>query len=207
MVGEMTLHTPRDFAKRLIEAHGGHDRFFALMDQRLDEFNAVWEQDAGRIGRVLRAHLAVEHFLTEYLQFANPNLGVLDNARLSFSQKVELISDNDRSMESLKVGLRRLNTIRNRIAHKLQVDIRSEDREALLGISMFKAMRAESMKRHGPKPEDALSVIEQFATFAAGLLQSGSKPEDRLWREALEAENGTAKSGDRSQGDGYISDL
>ena len=139
----MTSPDPAKLAKRVIELHGGHERFFALMAQRFNEFNAVWDQDAGRIGRVLRVHLAVEHFLTEYLAFTNPKLGSLENSQLSFRQKLELLRDDDELIRFLKPGLRRLNAIRNRIAHKLRVDITADDREALLGIKLFNAMRTE----------------------------------------------------------------
>ena len=191
----MSFSNPAKYAARVIELHGGSERFFGLMDQRLQEFNAIWNQDAGRIGRVLRAHLAVEHFLTEYLQFTSPKLGSLENARLSFSQKVELLSDDDQVTCFLKPGLRRLNTIRNRIAHRLRVDIQIEDRDALLGIGMFRAMRAEGAKYSGPEPDDPLSVVEQFAMFAAGLLHSGSNNEADLWRQAAEEMATVAQQG------------
>ena len=196
----MTSPDPAKFAKRVIELHGGHERFFALMEQRFNEFNAVWEQDAGRIGRVLRVHLAVEHFLTEYLAFANPKLGSLDNAQLSFRQKVELLGDDDRLMCVLKPGIRRLNTIRNRIAHKLRVDISAEDREALLGIEIFKAMRTKGAKYVDPRPDDPLSVVEQFAMFAANVLHAGCNPDGALWRQAAEMHEADAQQVVRDDG-------
>jgi len=174
------------YAKRVIELHGGHDRFFALMDARFREFNAIWDQDSESIGRVLRSHLAVEHFLAEFIANTNPHIGSLGNARLSFSQKVELLPDDDPSISFLKPGLRRFNTIRNRMAHKLRVDITAEDRGALLGIAMFAAMRSENARHGGTKPDDPLSVVEQFAMFAASLLHGGAAPERNLWTQAAQ---------------------
>jgi hypothetical protein len=159
------------------------------MDERFRQFNAIWDQDAQSIGRVLRSHLAVEHFLTEFIAAANPRLGSLEKARLTFSHKVELLPNDDPSISFLKPGLRRLNTIRNRMAHRLRVDITAEDRGAFLGVQMFAAIRSESARREGPKPDDPLSVVEQFAEFAASLLHAGANPERDLWREA--AQNGT----------------
>ncbi|MDZ7616867.1 MAG: hypothetical protein U1E05_07685 [Patescibacteria group bacterium] len=192
---EMNMHDPEAYAKRVIELHGGHDRFFALMDARFREFNAIWDQDAQRIGRVLRSHLAVEHFLAEFIACTNPRIGSLENARLSFSQKVELLSDDDPSISFLKPGLRRLNTIRNRMAHKLRVDITAEDRGALLGIAMFAAMRSESARREGAKPDDPLSVVEQFCMFAASLLHGGAAPERDLWTQAAQIHTEDAQQG------------
>jgi len=183
---------PETYAKRVIELHGGHNRFFALMDERFEKFNAVWRQDSDSIGRVLRAYLAAEHFLTEFIVERNPGLVPIDKARLAFSQKVELLPDDDPSVSFIKPGLRRLNTIRNRMAHRLRVEITSDDRSAFLGIQMFAAMREESAKREGPKPDDPLSILEQFALFASSLLHGGSTPERDLWRKAAGEQLGDA---------------
>jgi hypothetical protein len=181
------MHDPGAYARRVIELHGGHERFFTLIDDLFREFNAIWDQDTHSIGRVLRAHLAADYFMTAAIASTNPHLGSLESARLSFSQKVELIPDDDPSMSFLKPGLRRLNTIRNRMAHRLRVDITAEDREAFLNIQMFTAMRNESARYEGLKPDDPLSVTEQFAMFAASLLHGASDPQRHLWRQAAQS--------------------
>lgn len=192
----MNMFDPEAYAKRVIELHGGHDRFFALMDERLEEFNAIWRQDSGSIGRVLRSHLATEHFLTEFLAATNPRLGSIGSARLTFRQKMELLPDDDPSLSFIKPGLERLNAIRNRMAHKLRVEITGEDRGAFLGIQMFAAMRKESARHNGDKPDDPLSVLEQFAMFAGSLLHAGSSPERDLWRLAAQDEKENAQQSD-----------
>ena len=184
----MNMIDPEAYAKRVIELHGGHDWFFALTDERLQEFNAVWDQNSESIGRVLHSHLATEHFLTEFLAEITPRLGSIESARLTFSQKVELLPDDDPSLSFIKPGLRRLNAIRNRMSHKLHVEITAEDRGALLGIQMFAAMRKESARCDGDKPNDPLSILEQFAMFAAALLHARSSPERDLWRQATQDE-------------------
>src|ERR1035441_458658 len=113
----MSLPDPQTFAKRVIEAHGGIDNVVAIAQKHIDEFNSLWLQDAERIGRVLRAHLTVEHFLTRYIEFKNPMLPSLADARITFSQKIDLLHQNDRLACELKPGLRRLNQVRNRLAH------------------------------------------------------------------------------------------
>jgi hypothetical protein len=181
---------PERYAARVIDLHGGRDRLSAMMDERLRAFNEVWNQDARSIGRVLRAHLAAEHFLTEFVAGTNPRLGPLEEARVTFSQKVELLPDDDPGVSFLKPGLRRLNAIRNRIAHRLRVDVTAEDRDALLGIPLFAAMCKEIARRDGAKPDDPLSVVEQFAMFAANFLQAGASPERDLWRQAAQDQTG-----------------
>ncbi|MBI2069770.1 MAG: hypothetical protein HYT79_04135 [Elusimicrobia bacterium] len=180
----MSIPDPDKYVAKLIELHGGRENFFSVMEAQYKKFLSIWEQDAEKIGRVLRAHLAVEHFLAEHIQATNPKLGSLDNARLSFAQKIDLLDEHDRMAEFLKPGLRRLNQIRNRLAHKLKMDIDAEDREAFLAIEIFRAMRDEGSKRTGPPADDPLSVIEQFAKFASGLLQTTANPQANLWKEA-----------------------
>ena len=38
---EMNMPNPDEYTARVIELHGGHDRFFAMMDERLRQFNAI----------------------------------------------------------------------------------------------------------------------------------------------------------------------
>ena len=62
-------------AKRVIELSGGKDKFNEEMDSKLARINEKWNQDVDAIGRILRAHLFVEHFVTECLVSFNPALG------------------------------------------------------------------------------------------------------------------------------------
>lgn len=175
-----------EFASKLIALYGGPEKFYAETEKRLVAFNAIWNQDAERIVRVLRAHLAVEHFLGSFLAAHNPQLPSLRSARLTFSQKIELLPDNAPSISFLKPGLRKLNTVRNRMAHRLQVEIDEDDREAFLAITLFKAMRAAGESTQLPKANDPLSVLEDFSRFAATLLDGGADPSKELWIEAAD---------------------
>lgn len=175
----------KEHVDRIIAAHGGAEKFFSLMDERLRTFNAVWAQDSERIGRVLRAHLAVEHFMTDYISAKNPGLGPLEDVRLTFSQKVGLLPNNEGAISPLKTGLKQLNSIRNRIAHNLKVDVLEDDKVSFLKIGIFAAMRSERAKRMGQPADDPLSVLEQFSQFAAGMLHAAASPDARLWAEVL----------------------
>jgi hypothetical protein len=182
----MSLPDPQTFAKRVIDAHGGIDNFDAITQKHIKEFDSLWQQDAERIGRVLKAHLTVEHFLTRYIEFNNPMLPPLADARITFSQKIDLLHQNDRLASELKPGLRRLNQVRNRLAHNLKVEVRAEDVEVFLAVRIFTGMRGERAKRFGnPLPADPVGVFEEFAKFAAGMLQAGSNAESQIWAGAL----------------------
>lgn len=76
---------------RVIELAGGKDILNERLDKKLNEINEAWNQNTDLIGRVLRAHLFVEHFMTRYLfskrnEFENESV-----ERASFARKVDLI--------------------------------------------------------------------------------------------------------------------
>lgn len=177
------------FAKaisKLFELHGGKKNFFKIMDDRFKELNDLWNQETAIVGRVLKAHLIVEHYLTQYLQYQNPNIGNLNKAKLSFFQKIELLNDNDISISFLKPGLIQINRIRNKLAHNLKVEITESDKNLFLSILMYKSMRTESEKRSGKMADDdPLSIFEDFSKFASTLLQAGSVLESEHWKTAI----------------------
>jgi hypothetical protein len=92
--------------QRIIAMHGGHDAWIKAVEKSIADFDLVWEQDTGRIGRVLRAHLAVEHFVGKYLALKNPDLVSIERARLSYAQKLDLLNPTDPLVELLIPGLR-----------------------------------------------------------------------------------------------------
>jgi hypothetical protein len=167
---------------------GGIDKMLDAMEARHRAFNTVWNQDADKIGRILRAHLAVEHFLTAYIQAMNPKLGSLDDARLTFANKLALLGDDNKAIELLKPGLVRLNQIRNRLAHKLQMDVDEEDKNLMLSIALFKAWHDESKRQNDITCDDPVFVVEEFAKLAANFLQSSASPDSELWSKAFSSE-------------------
>jgi hypothetical protein len=183
----MTEPESAAFVDRLIEKFGGRESFLDAMDRRMKEFSAVWGQDTDRIGRVLRAHLAVEYFVGVYLLTKSPGFAGLERARLAYAQKIELLDRNNRIVDELIPGLRLLGTVRNRIAHRLRVDLTEEDRKAFLAVGIFRAMRDASIARdYAATDDDALAILEQFAKFAAGMLHSAADPQADIWKSAFE---------------------
>ncbi len=174
----------KEAKEKAFDIFGGRENFFYELRKQINEFDNIWNQDSEKIGRVLRAHLVVEHFLTAHIEIVNPNLAPLDNARISFAQKIELLNEHDHIALPLKPGLKRLNSIRNRVAHKLSVDVGSEDRDVFLSVYIFKAMRKASSDGQKILSNDPLVVMEEFALFAARLLQPNSNRD--LWDKAIE---------------------
>lgn len=124
-------------AMRAFELMGGRDKAFASMEADFDDMKERWNQDTDTIGRILRSHLYLEHYLTEYLQHANPVLGDLDEARLSFNQKVNLLRSDAEMIAMIIGGIRHLNRIRNRLAHNLKASVTEEDANVFLSQSIL----------------------------------------------------------------------
>lgn len=175
------------FANRVLALGGGRDRFRRLAQDEYQTFMRVWDRDTAAIGRVVRAHFTVEHFLTLNLTTANPRLGNLASARLNFAQKLALLHSGNAFLQELVPGIRRLNEIRNRFVHTVTHQLSTEDVAPLLQIPIYRALRTALAKP--ARPTDVpIEVIEEFARFAASTLGSETSETGRIIHRAL-AEN------------------
>lgn len=170
---------------KLFDLYGGKEKFFEVEQKRLAEFNEQWDQDIGAMGRVLRSHLIVEHYMTAYIQKTNPNLGAIDDARLGFAQKVDLLGNLDVLLTSLVPGIRRLNTVRNRLAHNMSVAVTPNDVNVFRSIEYYWAMRAESEKGYSKLSMEPLDIFDHFAQFTASLFHRSCSEESEYWRDAF----------------------
>lgn len=167
---------------------GGHEKAFQAFDADFHSITTRWEQDTTTIGRILRAHLFVEHFLTEFIQSRNPELGPLDEARISFAQKVALLGAGSAGTSYLIPGIRRLNKVRNRLAHTLRAEVTDDDANAFLQIDMFRAMREEKARRESRTANaDPIAVLEEFAMHAGITLHASASRNVDVWAQAISA--------------------
>lgn len=176
--------TPEEVATRVIDLHGGSRAFLAHSDAQIERLNAKWNQDAALMGRILRAHLFVEHFVAEYLQAKNSSLGDLSSARLTFAQKVELLGGADPAVAYLVPGLRRLNKIRNRLAHTLSASVTNEDRDGFLQIELFRVLR-DALASPTVASIEPVDVLESFAQHAGMALNAATDPGAGFWVQAV----------------------
>lgn len=147
-----------------------------------------WDQDTEVLGRILRAHLFVEHFLSLYIQARNTELPSVDEARLTFAQKVALVGGGSPGMGYLLPGIRRLNSIRNRIVHTLRAVVTDADMNTFLRIAPFRALREAIAKGQSiPSGTDPIAVLEDFARHVGTTLQACSSRSGDVWSEAIRA--------------------
>ena len=157
---------PTLVVKRVIELLDGVEKTRQITDQELADMNQRWDQDVESIGRILRAHLYIEHYMTEYLSKANPHLVSVEKAKLSFAQKLALLDPNDPRLQEVKEVVKHLNAIRNRLAHRLSATVTAEDSAIFLRASYFGEMREERAKPNKPS-NDPLDILEEFAQHAS----------------------------------------
>jgi hypothetical protein len=74
------------------------------------------------IGRVLKCHLIVEHYLNRFL-VAHFEIDNFDEVRLTFAQKAQLLPDRASAAAFVKPGIVQLNRIRNRFGHSLGAEL------------------------------------------------------------------------------------
>jgi hypothetical protein len=171
-------------AQRTIELLGGSDNFRDVIDAEFGEMQQRWNQDIVAIGRILRSHLYVEHYLGEYLTKANLRLGPVAQGRLTFAQKLALLDPKDTRLSDVLPGIKHLNKIRNRLAHNLSAVVTTHDASIFLSAKYFKAMRDEGAKPGVPS-QDPLDVLEQFAQHASHSLGGEFSPFGIAFAKAL----------------------
>jgi hypothetical protein len=170
---------------RTIELLGGPERAREVTDTEFGEMVTRWNQDTNVIGRILRAHLYVEHYLTEFIRRANPRLGSIANARLSFNQKLALLDTNSPAVVELKPGIDRLNKIRNRLAHRLSSAIEPADSHIFLAAPMFSSMRFVALGRPAATLTP-IELLEQFSLHAANILAGEFNSFSKAFGQALQ---------------------
>jgi hypothetical protein len=159
-------HDEDRIVRRAIGLAGGKDAFFSAADKEVADIDGRWNQNVEVIGRILRAHLFVEHYLAEYLTQANPRLGSLADARATFTQKVALLDAANPDIANMLPGIKRLNVIRNRLAHNLGAQVSEEDARVFLSCKRFAALRAARVKERVPS-NVPLDILEDFARHTA----------------------------------------
>jgi hypothetical protein len=151
---------------RAAELVGGETTFRTLADAEIARVQALWNQNTDAIGRILRAHLFVEHFMTEYLERTNPQLGSIEKARLSFAQKVALLSLADPGVADALPGIKHLNTIRNKLAHRTDTPVTDSDASSFMSCKLFATQQTRKSQPDGSSKQP-IDVLEDFARYTS----------------------------------------
>ncbi len=131
-----------------IEAHFNAEnaKFIALMGQPHD-----------MLGRFLKCHLVLEHYLDRFL---SEHFGIEDveSAKLGYFNKAMLLPAKASSAAFVKPGILKLNVLRNRVGHNLGTDIGFGDLGPINEVL--------TIARVGVKFKSPIDAIEAFTTVA-----------------------------------------
>lgn len=137
------------------------DEIEAWFHEQNARFISLMATDHDTLGRVLKAHLVVETFMTEFLEH---RLGAeeLESANLSFYKKASLLPNAGSPASFVKPGIMCLNRIRNRFGH---------DPTATLEVNDIGPI-ANALTVMRPKVEfsDPVEQIEEFAAAGCAFL-------------------------------------
>ena len=106
---------------------------FAAIKQHFEHENRIFightSTTHDTLGRVLKCHLIVEHYLDRFL-VSHFGIDNFDNVRFGFAQKAWLLPDRATTAAFVKPGVFRLNRIRNKFAHSLGAELSDADLES-----------------------------------------------------------------------------
>lgn len=150
-----------------IEAHFNAEnaKFIALMGKPHD-----------MLGRLLKCHLVLEHYLDRFL---SEHFGIEDveSAKLGFFNKAMLLPSKASSAAFVKLGILKLNALRNRAGHNLGADIGFGDLGPINEVL--------AIARVGVKFKSPIDAIEAFTTVACTWLIVPPKEHQQLFVDAF----------------------
>ena len=107
------------------------------------------------LGYFLSCHLIIEHYTDKFLKDLHRELD-WDSARLTFTQKVTLISNLDMLETNCVPAIKHLNSLRNKLSHEIEFKI---DTENLIPLRTF---LTSSSKDNADIPSDVKGVLHLF---------------------------------------------
>ena len=92
------------------------------------ELEKLFARDHDAVGRVLKHHLILEHYVTRYLRTVAEDLGLPRPSlgKLTFAEKVELIPVNDALIAYYIPGISEVNDARNKLGHDISARLSLE---------------------------------------------------------------------------------
>ena len=124
--------------------------------------------DFQTLGYFLSCHLIIDHYLEEYIKITAREFD-WESARLTFAQKITLLSKIKLPPKYNFIGeLKHLNTLRNKISHRLDFKLNDED---LLPFTIF-IQKVYDGENKAPREANNIlgAFIDIVCSFLAGSL-------------------------------------
>ena len=133
------------------------------------EYQSLLAIDHATKALILQSHLVVEYYVTQYLEAANPASPKIGTTRLSFAQKLDLADHPKANFHFLMAGIRALNSIRNKIAHRLDFIPTEPDYAPIMECVHIWHTAARKPIPHG------LDVVATFTEIVCGFLHGDTQ--------------------------------
>ena len=109
--------------ERALEILGPHwGAIEARFQKENKRFESLMCKDHDALGRLLKSHLILEHYLDRFLCNKYPQANI-EEAELTFYQKAKMLPDAGVAASLVKPGILKLNNIRNTLGHDLTASL------------------------------------------------------------------------------------
>jgi hypothetical protein len=126
-------------------------------------FDGLWKKKNDQMGLILKCHLVLECYMTECLKTSYPQVDDIEAARLSFFQIYNLLPVYLFGFPWIKRGVGELNTLRNKVAHNIDYEIKEKDLEK---IHKCMDIFYEVQKKKKKRGNDAIKDFTKLAAMA-----------------------------------------
>lgn len=176
-----------DAMRTLAQAYSGMENFHAEFEQRGNELQKMWSVDPIEKGRVIKAHLFVEHYLNLYLsKILHYERHKIDE--MGFWRKAcTFTKKSGHGFKKLNTPLSRFNKCRNDLAHNLEKALTDKDKRFFENINDPRFASWLLMFKKETKNMTAVEFYELFATFMAQVIEERLNPRQHLIDNVMSA--------------------
>ena len=131
------------------------------------EFLHLWQNRGNSIGRIVKSHLLLEHYLNEYLRVIHPSIKNIDALKLSFKQKLNMLELPGDMIHYIGPVLDVINRLRNRLVHSLDIELKDDEIEPIRKLLAF--TRQQSNYNADLDERSAADLIEESTKLVCSL--------------------------------------
>ena len=135
-----------------------------------EEFLNLWQNRGNSIGRIVKSHLLLEHYLNEYLRVIHPSIRDIDSLKLSFKQKLNMLELPGDMIHYIGPVLDVINRLRNRLVHSLDIELNDDEVEPIRKLLAF--TRQQSNYDDNLDERTAADLIEESTKLVCSLFDT-----------------------------------
>jgi hypothetical protein len=152
------------------------DKIYKVFLVETRKYERLLESASPHNGRILTCHLIVERYVDQLFVLQMEDEKVLDKVNLNFTQKLAMLSTKHKYYQYLIPQLKELNTVRNKLVHRLDHVVEPTDIPNIKGVcnQINELKRAEKVLPN-PSIEDQIELFTKWFATVASLHLGGMK--------------------------------